>query len=206
MSIKIVKHWDELPPTVYVDGEPHSTRLLYKQYHDQKDELDRLQSENRVLKLQNSIYPETAKCSSPAVAIQAQYEADQRIKAIQSELDKVRGERDELKNGKRPDRVSFWFMYDNHTFTKLEGKTVDEILEHLNEVCCELPNPETGCPGGSYGTLCPARLLAGDKEIRSVGTCVHYRGLNDPKPSTEEWREAVEADEDIMRILEASHD
>ena len=45
MSIKIVTNWDSLPPTVYVDGEPHSTRLLYKQYHDQRDEINRLQAE-----------------------------------------------------------------------------------------------------------------------------------------------------------------
>lgn len=45
----IVKQWDSLPPEVYANGEWFSTRLLYKQYHDQKAEIDRLQAENTAL-------------------------------------------------------------------------------------------------------------------------------------------------------------
>lgn len=95
------------------------------------------------------------------------------------------------------DTVKFYFMHDNHTFTRLHGTTLDEVLAHADAV-------EAG-EWGSYGMLCPAILLHGDKEIRRVGLTAHARGSKDPKDHWNggkvKWREAMEADIDVMRLM-----
>lgn len=95
------------------------------------------------------------------------------------------------------DTVKFYFMHDNHTFTKLDGTTLDDLLAHADAV-------EAG-EWGSYGMLCPAIVLHGEKEIRRVGPAAHARGSKDPKDhwnaGKAKWREAMEADVDVMRLM-----
>ncbi len=98
---------------------------------------------------------------------------------------------------KHADGVRFYFMHDNHTFTRLKGDTLDEVLAHADAV-------EAG-EHGSYGMLCPAKILHGKKDVRSVGPTVHARGSRDPKDHWNagkvEWRKALEADADVMRLM-----
>ncbi len=95
------------------------------------------------------------------------------------------------------DGVLFYFMHDNHTFTRLRGKTLDEVLSHADAV-------ETG-KRGSYGMLCPAMLMNGKKEVRHVGPPAHARGSKDPKDNWNAgkaaWLVAVKADADVMRLM-----
>jgi len=97
----------------------------------------------------------------------------------------------------QPNRMSIYYMHDNHCFTKLKGTTLDEILAHADEV-------EAG-EWGSYGALCPIYLLHDDKEVRRVGDMAHARGSKDSKDYWEEgkakWRKQVERDPDVMRLL-----
>lgn len=98
---------------------------------------------------------------------------------------------------KHADGVRFYFMHDNHTFTRLRGATLDEVLAHADAV--------EAAEGGSYGMLCPAILIHGEKDVRRVGTPAHARGREDPKDNWNagkaKWREALEADIDVMRLL-----
>lgn len=95
-----------------------------------------------------------------------------------------------------PDEVKFYYMHDNHTFTPLKGATLDEVLAHADAVEAK----------SSYGMLCPAMLLGAGKDIR-VGPCAHARGSKDPKDrwneGKAEWRKAMEANPDVMRLLTA---
>jgi len=91
----------------------------------------------------------------------------------------------------------FYYMHDGHYFTRLKGNTLDEVIAHADTV-------ESGeC--GSYGMLCPVIVMACDKELRRVGPPAHSYGPNDEQGrwgiGKVAWREAVEADPDIMRLL-----
>jgi len=96
------------------------------------------------------------------------------------------------------DGVQFYFMHDNHTFTRLHGKTLDEVLENADTV-------EAG-KRGSYGMLCPAMLMHGKKDVRRVGPPAHAKGSNDPKDNWNAgkaaWLAAVKADADVVRLME----
>lgn len=99
-----------------------------------------------------------------------------------------------------PNKVSFRYMHDNHTFTKLYGTTLDEVLEAADAIETE----------SSGGMLCPVTLLNKEKDLRRVGPCVHSRGIKDLKEhwnsGIDEWRKAVEADADVMRLLPTNTD
>lgn len=99
-----------------------------------------------------------------------------------------------------PDKVSFWYMRDNHTFDKLYGTTLDDVLQAADSIETE----------SSGGMLCPVLLLSKEKEIRRVGPCVHSRGTKDLKEywnlGIAKWRKAVEADADVMRLLPTNTD
>lgn len=93
------------------------------------------------------------------------------------------------------DGVRFYYMHDNQCFTRLYGVTLDEILSRADEVEAESP----------HGMLCPVLLLQGKKTIRRVGKAAHAKGSKDPKDywnaGKAAWRESVEADADVMRLL-----
>lgn len=93
-----------------------------------------------------------------------------------------------------PDSIHFYYMKDNHTFVKLEGKSLLDITNRADEV--EILHP--------YGMLCPAILCKEGKEVRRVGTYVHSHG---PKARLDwiqnklEWREVLKADKDVARLM-----
>lgn len=87
----------------------------------------------------------------------------------------------------QPNRISVFYMHDNHTFTPLKG-SVGEIAQRARELAISSP----------YGMLCDAILLHGDKEVRRVGGCVHAaKELG----STLKWEAALNADPDAVRLL-----
>lgn len=96
-----------------------------------------------------------------------------------------------------PDRVKFWYLHDNLTFTRLEGSSLDEIAAKAFVLSCT--------PGGTWGSLCPAILMCGYKEVRRVGKMVHAKGANDSSgkwnEGVQQWIKALSADKDVMRLL-----
>lgn len=100
----------------------------------------------------------------------------------------------------RVSSISFFYMHDNHTFTRLKGSSVDEILDHADQV-------EAG-PNGSFGMLCPARIVYTDKQERRVGECVHSDGEREPKHKWESgkilWKHALCSDADIAKFFAKS--
>lgn len=95
------------------------------------------------------------------------------------------------------DTVKFYFMHDWHGFSRLRGATLDEVVAHADQI--------EASAVGSYGMLCPAILMSGEKEVRRVGPSAHARGTKDPKDHWSEekakWIEAMKADADVMRLL-----
>lgn len=95
------------------------------------------------------------------------------------------------------DTVRFYFMHDWHGFTRLNGATLEEVLAHADEI--------EASADGSYGMLCPAILMHGEKELRRVGPTAHARGSKDPKDhwnaGKARWLEAMKADADVMRLV-----
>lgn len=76
------------------------------------------------------------------------------------------------------DTVKFYFMHDWHGFSRLRGATLDEVVAHADQI--------EASAVGSYGMLCPAILMSGEKEVRRVGPSAHARGTKDPK---DHWNE-----------------
>lgn len=95
------------------------------------------------------------------------------------------------------DKASFYFMHYGHYFTRLKGKTLDEILAHADEI-------ESG-EDGSYGLLYSVIVSKNGKELRRVGTPAHSAGSKDSKDKWNagkaKWRKEVEADAEIMRLI-----
>ena len=98
--------------------------------------------------------------------------------------------------GEIPTHIHFWYMYDNHSFAKLKGKTLDDIIDQAKEISTEAM--------GRYGMLCNATLMSGDKEIDRVGICVHASPtLNEPhiEEKLDQWKIILRADSDIRRLM-----
>lgn len=94
-----------------------------------------------------------------------------------------------------PDRVSLWGVYDNHTFTRYEAKSVDELIDAWRQSLKE-DDPAI--------SLCPIIVLIGKKEVRRVGEMLHpdYRnGVPKDESAVQAFRETALADPDISRIL-----
>jgi hypothetical protein len=83
--------------------------------------------------------------------------------------------------------ISFWFMYDNHTFYKPVGDTLEEILYDLS--CHAKKNP--------YGMICPVIVLKDGKEIKRIGNAVHIDG-NGKAKDYDKWYDAIHGDSDIV--------
>ena len=96
---------------------------------------------------------------------------------------------------KGPDAVKFYYMHDNHTFTRLDGITLDAILADADSIE----------RASSYGMLCGPILCRDGREVRRVNTSAHSGASTAPKAKWNagklEWRKAVEADADVMRLL-----
>lgn len=90
-------------------------------------------------------------------------------------------------------RVSFWWMHDNHTFTRLKGNTLSEVVQNAKRVRAETP----------YGSLCPAILCHDKKEVRRVGKMIFDNPTHFSKWQKDltDWCTTMESDADIMRVL-----
>ena len=97
-----------------------------------------------------------------------------------------------------PDEVRFYYMHDNHTFTRLLGNTLEEILIHADAVEAV----------SSFGMLCDAVLMRQGKEFARVGTVVHSGSSKDSKDAwnsgKEVWLRILKENKDVMRILSKS--
>lgn len=92
--------------------------------------------------------------------------------------------------------VHFYFMYDCHLFSRLDGKTPRDIVAAAKKIQLEHKF-------ASYGSLCPAVVMGEEKEIRRVGPMIHSRRPGEwNEAGLEEWIAAIEADPDICRIMQ----
>ena len=97
------------------------------------------------------------------------------------------------------DEVKFYYMHDNHTFSRLTGATIDEVLASADAMA-----KESRC-----GMLCSPLLLAGGKEVRRLKAVAHAPccGSDDSKWLTgiAEWRTECEADSDVLRLVSSNN-
>jgi hypothetical protein len=91
--------------------------------------------------------------------------------------------------------ASFWYMHDNHTFSRLKGSTLEELAE-------------SGFQHGlssSDGSLCPVTIIGeDDKEKRRAGLMVHHSYRSTPeqwRSEVDRWKSALEADEEVMMLI-----
>lgn len=100
----------------------------------------------------------------------------------------------------QPDEVKFYYMHDNHIFSRLHGTTIGEVLD-----AAETMAKESRC-----GMLCPPTLLAGGKELRRLRAVAHAPccGSDDSKwlSGKEAWRKECEADSCVMRLVSSNAD
>lgn len=63
-------------------------------------------------------------------------------------------------------KPSFWFMRDNHTFCKPEGKNIHEIKQSFIKIAKENP----------YGVVCDITIFEEGKTERKSGITCHVDG------------------------------
>ena len=93
------------------------------------------------------------------------------------------------------DEVKFYYMHDNHTFSRVSGTTLDEVLKNADvlaeESCC--------------GMLCPPTLFSGGKEVRRLKSVAHApccgRGDANWIAGKEAWKKECEADPSVLRLV-----
>ena len=95
----------------------------------------------------------------------------------------------------KPDGIKFYYMHDNHTFSRLHGVTLEEVL-----AAADVMAQESHC-----GMLCPPILFADGKEVRSLKEAAHApccgKGESKWIEGKTAWREECEADSDVMRLV-----
>jgi hypothetical protein len=89
----------------------------------------------------------------------------------------------------KPDSISFFWMNDNHTFIRMKGNNLDEIIEHAKQLNNEYP----------YGMLCPPTLLRNDMDFYRIGKCVHAG--EQFSRNTRKWKREIEQDENAMQLI-----
>lgn len=97
-------------------------------------------------------------------------------------------------NSSVPNRISFYYMHDNHTFSKLYGTTLTEITDNCTIIRNESP----------WGMLCQPIISMDEKEIRRINAVVHCPGRNKDDQWNEDlvkWREEVSKDPDVSRLI-----
>jgi len=96
------------------------------------------------------------------------------------------------------DEVKFYYMHDNHTFSRLIGATIDEVLASADAMA-----KKSRC-----GMLCSPMLLARGKEVRRLKAVAHAPcfGSDDSKwlAGVSEWRTECEADSDVLRLVSSN--
>lgn len=107
------------------------------------------------------------------------------------------------------DAVSIHGMYDMHLFHRIEGRTVDEVIENWIKHNSEKhPANVGGTDIDDLGPseLCPATVLLNGKEVRRVGKmvfCDYKSGEVRDEAALEAYRKALSDDPDIPRLLAA---
>lgn len=94
----------------------------------------------------------------------------------------------------QPDELLFHYMHDNHTFSRLHGNTIDEILASAETMANESP----------CGMLCPPILMAEGKELRRLREVAHAPCCGDDskwQSGKDVWRKACESDSQVMRLV-----
>jgi hypothetical protein len=90
--------------------------------------------------------------------------------------------------------VSFWYMHDNHTFTRIYGTCLDGIVVKAVEIEAS----------SSCGMLCAPIIVRDGKEERPDLPNAHSHGKFNPQYFKDElttWRRAVEAHGEIMDFI-----
>lgn len=102
-----------------------------------------------------------------------------------------------IKEHPAPDCVKFYFMHDSFYFSRLKGSSLEEIAATASAL--------SGTPAGAWGSLCPAILMCGNKEVRRVGPMVHAECVDGSRrkwdDGIQQWIKALSADQDIVRLL-----
>lgn len=81
------------------------------------------------------------------------------------------------------------WMYDNCTFARLKGKSLQEIMQHARSI-----QKTSSC-----GMLCPATLIRNERDFRRIG-----KAVNDDKDFEEnmqKWKEEIEKDPMAMDLI-----
>lgn len=87
---------------------------------------------------------------------------------------------------------SFWFMRDNQTFCKPNGKNFEEIKNDLIKIASENP----------YGMICPVIIRMNDIEVRRVGEMVYVD--KDGKFDIDSWYNSIKNDDAIIDFIKKS--
>ena len=97
----------------------------------------------------------------------------------------------------QPDEIKIYYMHDNHTFARLHGATLDEVLANADQLAQESP----------CGMLCAPTLLFDGKEVRRLKNHAHAPCLIEDDSGwiagKADWRSECEADGDVMRLMAA---
>lgn len=87
--------------------------------------------------------------------------------------------------------VSVYYIHDNHTFSRVYGTTVDEVLAMADQIEAK----------SAYGMLCPLNILYMGEGWRRVGCCVHSGAPAKWEEGKAKWKELVLADEQAIGLL-----
>lgn len=109
---------------------------------------------------------------------------NQEIMRLKKIINDLQLERDKYAS-LRADKVSFYGMFDNHTFKTYVG-TIEEVIEQWRKDLEE----------DNSISLCPIIVSYGKKELRRVGPMV----FNKDEDKLELWKKAACADKDIVRL------
>lgn len=95
--------------------------------------------------------------------------------------------------------ASFWYMHDNHTFSRLEGNSLEELAESgynhgVNSPC---------------GMICSPRIItqfSGEERQNEkiVGIPVHHpwdKGDQEWRDEVNKWIDALKDNQDIQRLI-----
>lgn len=88
-----------------------------------------------------------------------------------------------------PDSISFWWMNDNHTFVRLKGRNLTEIVYHARK--CHKADP--------CGMLCCPKLMVGNKSVSTIGEPVHGGKMFDKEIL--EWKNKIEKNVKAMELI-----
>jgi hypothetical protein len=78
--------------------------------------------------------------------------------------------------------TTFWYMHDNHTFSEIKGKSLDEIKENYKKITIESP----------YGMVCSVVISENGVRVRNVGENIHHHKGKDIDFT--KWENAIKND------------